>query len=71
MEWELLIELRSPSTEFWQVVPGDAGEVVMLDVVPDVQIHNVEFSEVVVRLHLGDVFEVLGKDVEGSWVRAD
>lgn len=71
VQGELLVELGGPGSEGGQVVPGDAREVVVLDVVPDVQVHDVELPQVVVRLHLRHVLEVLRQDVEGRRVRAD
>ncbi len=36
---ELLVELRSHGSQFWEVVPGYAGEVMVLNVISNIERH--------------------------------
>jgi len=68
--WVLLIELWSSCPNLRKVVPRNAGEVMVLDVVADVQPEEIHRPSIVIGFHLADILVVLREVVECSWMRA-
>ena len=69
MVGQVLVELGGGGADLGQVVPGARGEVVVLDVVPEVEVEEVPETEVVVSFHARDKLEMLGNSVSCRRVR--
>lgn len=68
---KVLVELRSYGSDLAQVVPRGIGEIVMLQVIPQVQVEEVPKTDIVVGLLALDELIMLRDDVDGGGMRTD